>query len=46
MSSDYDDWEDVEDFDFDSLEPLQELEIDESAVIPELTEEQKQQSGV
>ena len=45
MSSDYDDWEDVEDFDFDfdSLEPLQELEIDESAVIPELTEEQKQQ---
>ena len=43
LSSDDDNWEDIEDFDFDSLEPLQDLEIDESAVIPELTEEQKQQ---
>lgn len=43
LSSDDNNWEDIEDFDFDSLEPLQDLEIDESAVIPELTEEQKQQ---
>ena len=43
LSSDDNNWEDIDDFDFDSLEPLQDLEIDESAVIPELTEEQKQQ---
>ncbi len=43
LSSEDDNWEDIEDFDFDSLEPLQDLEIDESVVIPELTEEQKQQ---
>ena len=43
LSSDNNDWADIDDFDFDSLEPLQDLDIDESAVIPELTEEQKQQ---
>lgn len=43
MSSGSDDWADIDDFDFDSLEPLGDIEIDESAVIPELTEEQKQQ---
>ena len=43
MSSDNDDWEDFDDFDFDSIEPLQNIDIDESAVIPELTEEQKWQ---
>ena len=36
-NSDYD----VDEFDFDSIEPLHDLEIDESATIPELTEEQK-----
>lgn len=43
LSSGSDDWADIDDFDFDSLEPLEDIEIDESAVIPELTEEQKQQ---
>lgn len=43
LSSGNDDWADIDDFDFDSLEPLEDIEIDESAVIPELTEEQKQQ---
>ena len=43
LCSDNNDWADIDDFDFDSLEPLQDLDIDESAVIPELTEEQKQQ---
>ena len=44
LSSGGNDWEDTdEDFDFDSFEPLPDLEMDESAVIPELTEEQKQQ---
>lgn len=43
LSSDDVNWEDIDEFDFDSLEPLQDLEIDESAVIPELTEEQKLQ---
>lgn len=43
LSSENDGWGDDDDFDFDSLEPLQDLEIDESAVIPELTEEQKLQ---
>ena len=43
LSSSSDDWADIDDFDFDSLEPLEDIEIDESAVIPELTEEQKQQ---
>lgn len=32
---------DFEEFDYDSIEPLQDLEIDESATIPELTGEQK-----
>lgn len=41
LSSGNDDWSDIDDFDFDSLEPLDDIEIDESAVIPELTEEQK-----
>lgn len=43
LSSDDVNWEDIDEFDFDSLEPLQDLEIDENAVIPELTEEQKLQ---
>ena len=43
LSSGSDGWTDMDDFDFDSLEPLQDVEIDESAVIPELTEEQLQQ---
>ena len=43
LSSANDDWADIDDFDFDSLEPLQDIDIDESAVIPELTEEQKLQ---
>jgi hypothetical protein len=43
MSSSNDDWTDVDDFDFDSFEALPDIEIDESAVIPELTEEQKLQ---
>lgn len=43
LSSDDNNLEDIDDFDFDSFEPLQDLVIDESAVIPELTEEQKQQ---
>ena len=43
LSSGNNDWEDMDDFDFDSLEPLQDINIDESAVIPELTEEQKLQ---
>lgn len=37
VNSDYD----VDVFDYDSIEPLQDLETDESAIIPELTEEQK-----
>ena len=41
LSSDDNNWEDIEYFDLESLEPLQDLEIDECAVIPELTEEQK-----
>ena len=43
MSSGNSDWENFDDFDFDSIEPLQDIYIDESAVIPELTEEQKLQ---
>lgn len=43
LSSDNDNWEEIDEFDFDSLEPLQDLEIDGNGVIPELTEEQKQQ---
>ena len=43
MSSGSSDWEEFDDFDFDSIEPLQDIDIDESAVIPELTEEQKLQ---
>ena len=43
LSSANSDWEDLDDFDFDSIEPLQDIDIDESAVIPELTEEQKLQ---
>ena len=43
LSSGNDDWTDMDDLDFDSLEPLDDIEIDESAVIPELTEEQKLQ---
>ena len=43
LSSGNDNWTDMDDFDFDSLEPLDDIEIDESAVIPELTEEQKLQ---
>ena len=44
LSSDDDNREDMDDdFNFDSFEPLPDLEIDENAVIPELTEEQKQQ---
>lgn len=42
LSSDNNNWIDSEEFDFDSLEPLNDLEIDESAVIPELTEEQRE----
>ncbi len=42
LSSDNKDWTDTGEFDFDSLEPLQDLEIDESATIPELTEEQRE----
>jgi hypothetical protein len=37
VNSDYD----LDIFDYDSIEPLQDLETDESAIIPELTEEQK-----
>ena len=43
MASGKDEWTDDDDFNFDSIEPLQDIEIDESAVIPELTEEQKLQ---
>ena len=43
LSSANSDWEDLDDFDFDSIEPLQDIDIDESAVIPELTEDQKLQ---
>ena len=35
------DWGDSEEFDYDSIEPLEDVEIDESATIPELTEEQR-----
>ena len=41
MTSPNSDREDFDDFDFDSIEPLQDIDIDENAVIPELTEEQK-----
>lgn len=41
LSSDNSDWAGLDDF--DSIEPLQDIDIDESAVIPELTEEQKLQ---
>lgn len=43
LSSGSGDWEDLDDLDFDSIEPLQDIDIDESAVIPELTEDQKLQ---
>ena len=43
LSSANSDWDDFDDFDFDAIEPLQDIDIDESAVIPELTEEQKLQ---
>lgn len=43
MSSGNDNWSDIDDFDFDSLEPLPDIDIDESVVIPELTDEQKLQ---
>ena len=42
LSSDMDDWADMNDFDYESPEPYPELEIVEDAVIPELTEEQMQ----
>ena len=40
LSSTNSDWGDSEEFDYDSIEPLEDVEIDESATIPELTEEQ------
>jgi len=43
LSSGSGDWEDLDDLDFDSIEPLQDIDIDESVVIPELTEDQKLQ---
>lgn len=41
LSSTNSDWGDSEEFDYDSIEPLEDVEIDESATIPELTEEQR-----
>ena len=41
LSSANSDENDIAEFDYDSIEPLQDLETDESAIIPELTEEQK-----
>ena len=43
LSSDTNDWSDLDDFSFDSLVELEGLEVDESAVIPALTEEQQLQ---
>lgn len=43
MSSDYNDWEDIGEVNFDSFEPLDDIVVDESAVIPAFTEEQKQE---
>ena len=41
LSSTNSDWGDSEELDYDSIEPLEDVEIDESATIPELTEEQR-----